>query len=265
MRAALLILLGVPALPAAGRAGWSEMKTFNGSLGPMNYYLFTPQGASSQSPLPLVLFLHGGVKSNGKGAPGLPTDAFAKPAHQKDFPCFILRPVALEGKNWVSPRGPRTASHSLPPEPAPSVTVVLELLEEILKGNPVDRKKVHVTGASMGGYGTFDVIERRPDLFASAIPICGGGDPSKAESLKGLKIWIFHCVDDNVVPAKGSRDMCEALLKARGEKPAVEDVADRVTQSSSDGRIRYTEYKSGKHLAWDKAYGEPELTAWMAK
>jgi predicted peptidase len=35
----------------------------------------------------------------------------------------------------------------------------------------------------MGGYGTFDAIERYPDLFAAAMPVCGGGDTSRAASI----------------------------------------------------------------------------------
>jgi predicted peptidase len=153
----------------------------------------------------------------------------------------------------------------MPAEPAASIQVLLELLDQVVRDNPVDRKKLHVTGASMGGYGTFDLIERHPELFASAIPVCGGGDPSKAEAIKSLKIWIFHCADDNVVPVKGSREMFDALLKARGEQPATNDGSERILRSSSDGKTRYTEYKNGKHFAWDKAYVEGELLAWMSK
>ncbi len=265
MRSLILAISAALATLQSGAGGWSEMRTFTGSAGPMNYYLYTPKEASAKTPLPLVLFLHGGVKSNGKGRPSCPGDAFAKAAHQKDLACFVLRPVAFEGTNWVSPRGPGAAAHTMPAEPAPSMKGVLELLEKIMKDNPVDPKRVHVTGASMGGYGTFDIISRRPDLFASASPVCGGGDPAMASKLKEMKIWVFHCADDNVVPVKGSRAMFEALMKARGEKPVTQDDPDKLVQSSSDGRIRYTEYKTGKHFAWDKAYVEPELMTWMAK
>jgi len=31
-----------------------------------------------------------------------------------------------------------------------------------------------------GGYGTWDMIERYPKVFAAAVPICGGGDETQA-------------------------------------------------------------------------------------
>ena len=38
-------------------------------------------------------------------------------------------------------------------------------------------------GLSMGGYGTWDAIQRRPEFFAAAVPICGGGDTNMGKVL----------------------------------------------------------------------------------
>ena len=59
-----------------------------------------------------------------------------------------------------------------------------------------------MTGLSMGGFGTWDLIERRPDFFAAAIPICGRGDLAQAAKLKNLPIWAFHGDADPVVPVE---------------------------------------------------------------
>jgi predicted peptidase len=104
--------------------------------------------------------------------------AFYRDEHQRRQPCFVLRPVAIQGRNWVSPRGAGTGSHKLPAAPAASVTVLLELLDRTLKHHPIDPDSLHVVRASMGGYGVWDLISRQPKRFASAIPICGGADPS---------------------------------------------------------------------------------------
>ena len=43
----------------------------------------------------------------------------------------------------------------------------------------------------MGGYGTWEAIERWPDYFAAAAPIAGAGDPSKASVLTHLGFsWL---------------------------------------------------------------------------
>ena len=47
--------------------------------------------------------------------------------------------------------------------------------------NQVDPHRIYVMGLSMGGYGTWDAIQRRPNFFAAAVPICGGGDKKLAK------------------------------------------------------------------------------------
>jgi predicted peptidase len=244
---------------------WSEMQSFTSSAGDtINYYLFTPQAAGGGKKLPLVVWLHGGVKSNGVGGPNFAQDAFYRDEHQKDHPAFCLRPVAVKGENWVSPRGAGTSTHQMPAAPAKSMKAALELIEKVLKENPIDPARLYVVGASMGGYGTWDMIERNPGKFAAAMPICGGGDPSKAALLKDMAIWISHGDKDSIVSVRGSRDMFDALLKARGEPPVVKDAPDRITRTSPDGRIRYIEYKGGNHnAAWDRGLTEPDLAEWF--
>ena len=63
---------------------------------------------------------------------------------------------------------------------------LLDLLEKTLNNYRVDKDRVYITGLSMGGYGTWALATKRPDLFAAAVPICGGGDPSTASLLKNL-------------------------------------------------------------------------------
>ncbi|HUT01699.1 MAG TPA: alpha/beta hydrolase-fold protein [Phycisphaerae bacterium] len=243
---------------------WTDRQPFVGSNGAtIHFYLFSPKAAAAGEKLPLVLWLHGGLKSNGRGGPNLPMAAFYRDDHQARHPCFVLRPVAVQGKNWVSPRGAGTASHKQPAEPAPSVATLMELLDKTVRAHPIDPNGLHVTGASMGGYGTWDVIARYPGRFATAIPICGGGDPGKAAAIQGMKIWAFHSADDRIVPPRGSREMFAALLAARDEKPLVKDDDKQTLSSSADGHVRYTEFKSGGHNAWDRALGDPKVIEWV--
>ena len=64
------------------------------------------------------------------------------------------------------------------------LTMVFEVVDRLAKENQVDPKRIYITGLSMGGFGTFASVARRPDFFAAAIPVCGGGDPATAESMK---------------------------------------------------------------------------------
>jgi len=99
-------------------------------------------------------------------------------------------------------------------------------------------------GLSMGGYGTWDMIQRNPQMFAAAVPICGGGDVTKAERIARLPVWAFHGNKDNVVPTSRSRDMIEAMRKAGGSP-------------------HYTESPGVGHGVWTVAFGDPELAKWL--
>jgi predicted peptidase len=122
--------------------------------------------------------------------------------------------------------------------------MALKLLDNLPKLFSVDPDRIYITGLSMGGYGTWDALQRKPDYFAAAIPICGGGDVNGAEKMKDVPIWAFHGDADGAVKVSRSRDMIEAL-KAAGGKP------------------KYTEYPGGGHDSWTATYKNPEVMAWL--
>jgi predicted peptidase len=90
----------------------------------------------------------------------------------------------------------------------------------------------------------WDLISNRPDRFAAAIILCGGGDPARAGRLVNLPIWVFHGSADPMVPVSEARNMIQAIQKAGG-KP------------------RYTEYKGAGHEIWSRVFAEPELVDWV--
>ena len=100
-------------------------------------------------------------------------------------------------------------------------------------------------GLSMGGMGSFELLSRRPDIFAAAIPICGGGDPNSVSGYaKNTPLWVFHGAQDNVVNPLQSMEMVSALLKA-GVYP------------------KFTLYDFANHGSWDPAFAEPDLLPWL--
>ena len=96
----------------------------------------------------------------------------------------------------------------------------------------------------MGGYGTWDLVARRPELFAAAIPVSGGGDPAQAEKLAKLSIWAFHGDADPLVSVERSRDMIAAIKKA-------------------GGKAKLTEYKGGGHDVWSRTYRKKKVLDWL--
>ena len=67
----------------------------------------------------------------------------------------------------------------------------------------------------MGGMGTFELLSRRPELFAAAFPICGGGNSRTVRNYaRQVSLWVFHGAKDNLVSIEYSKIMVGALKKA---------------------------------------------------
>ena len=129
---------------------------------------------------------------------------------------------------------------------AETMALLMELVDKQLADPAIDASRVYVTGISMGGYGTWDLLSRRPDVFAAAMPICGGGDVAQAQKISKVPIWIFHGSADGAVPVCRSRNMAAALWAA-------------------GSNAHYREYPDAGHNVWGRTYGDAEVLIWFFK
>ena len=212
------------------------------------YVVYVPAVRSGK--LPVVLFLHG---SGERGEDGQRQSEVglgrAIRLNAGRFPLIAVFPQAPPDTRWL---GDESRFAMLAAERAASE----------FDG---DLDRLHLTGLSMGGYGTWHLALENPGRFASLVPVCGGimepprvtsvrqspltksaSDPYAlvAEAVKSTPVWIFHGADDGLIPASESRKMYEEL-KARG--------AD----------VRYTEFPGVGHNSWDPAYATEELWTWL--
>ncbi|TVQ04727.1 MAG: phospholipase [Balneolaceae bacterium] len=211
----------------------------------LRYRVMFPEELAEGKVYPLVLFLHGaGERGNDNTAQlmwGL--DAFAADDFRKEHPAIVIAPQVPAGSFWANLNW-RQEGAALTDEPTLPLKLSHELVLKMADNYPVDRNRLYVTGLSMGGFGTWDIITRYPGLFAAAMPICGGGDPSKAYRLTDMPIWNFHGALDNVVPPDLSRDIINAIWEAGG-KPG------------------YTEYPDVDHFSWVPAYNDRYVLEWL--
>ena len=195
---------------------------------------------------PLVIFLHGsGERGNDNEAQlkwGVTN--FATDANMKLHPCFVIAPQCPENSTWAKFSNSKNGSNLFQKTPAKSMELLVHLIHDFVKKFKVDTNRIYITGLSMGGFGTFDAIERYPDLFAAAVPVCGGGDVSMAASIKHIPIWIFHGAEDPAVDAAFSLNMIEALTKT-GAHPG------------------YTQYPEVGHFSWIAAYSDQMMIEWL--
>ncbi len=196
---------------------------------------------------PLVIFLHGsGERGNDNDAQlKWGVSNFATDENMKLHPALVIAPQCPANTTWANFFYTQNSTAlQLKPTPTKPMELVIALIKELTKTLPVDTNRIYITGLSMGGYGTYDAIARYPNLFAAAVPVCGGGDTSKASTIVKIPIWIFHGAEDAAVSPLYSLEMLQALTKA-GAHPG------------------FTQYPEVGHFSWIAAYSDTMMLEWL--
>lgn len=235
------VLCGCAALGAEPEA--REWKNSDGTV--VKYRWSAPDKLESGKTYPLVLFLHGAGERGTDNTAQLKhgVTPILKGAEKLGETCFLIAPQCPPGIWWNAIDPSHKPPHTKK-QPDTVLDAVLALVEETMAKQPIDPKRFYVTGLSMGGFATWDLLGKAPKKIAAAIPICGGGNPALAAQFKDIPIWAFHGDADPVVPVKTTHDMIAALEKARG-KP------------------KSTYYPGVQHNSWTQTYANPEVIKWM--
>jgi len=189
----------------------------------IKYLLYVPKSYNGK-PYPLLIFLHG-AGERGDDLELVKIHGPPKLIEEGVELSFIVASPQVALGEWWSP------------------STVVWLLEDIKGRLDVDMDRVYLTGLSMGGYGTWETAIKYPNLFAAIAPICGRGDPSMAERIKHIPVWIFHGAKDTVVPEHYSAEMYAAL--------------------EPYGRASYTVYPEAEHDSWTETYENMLLYDWL--
>jgi predicted peptidase len=211
------------------------------------YLVLEPEKIEPGKKYPVILFLHGAGErgDNPHDAEAHFPKLMATPEYRRKYECFVVVPQCREKDQWVKVNWSDRNSSHFPAEPSPMMQMAMQALDQTIEEYPVDKNRIYLTGLSMGGYGSWDLSMRRPEMFAAVVPICGGGDEREAKRIINVPIWAFHGSVDPAVPVERSRSMIEALKEAGGSP-------------------KYTEYKGVGHDSWTPAYTDPNgVMPWM--
>ncbi|WP_053978190.1 carboxylesterase family protein [Mangrovimonas xylaniphaga] len=218
----------------------------------LKYRIMYPKDFSESKQYPLLLFLHGAGERGSDNTSQLVHGSalFANEKNREDFPAIVIFPQCPKESYWANADVDRSSypiSLKFPKDaaPTPAMDMVLKLMDAFTVKSFVKKEQVYVGGLSMGGMGTFEILSRRPDMFAGAIAICGGGNTELAENYATkVPMWIFHGANDDVVRPQLSIDMVSAILKYGG-KP------------------NFNLYAKDNHNSWDSTFAEPGLLPWL--
>lgn len=224
----------------------------------IQYLLHLPTGyADKKQEWPLILFLHGAGERGDDlskvafhGPPKLVTKApRARKGETAEDKQARLQTIRLLKEKFIIV-SPQCNTGEL--WEASQISALLDHVETTLR---IDKKRIYLTGLSMGGYGTWELGLREPHRFAALAPICGGANtiipllnhrhPDRKQQQIDLPIWVFHGGKDSlVVPEEAERVI--RMLRRYGNK-----------------RIKLTIYPNASHDSWTDSYANPELYEWF--
>lgn len=228
-----------------------EPKVFKNGGYELPYRFYLPENYNTAGKYPLLLFLHGagerGCDNERQIEVGI-QKMFASP----DSPVFgavVIAPQCPEGRQWVNTPWEMGNYSTVATDESTEMKSVVALLLQTIGEYAVDTDRVYITGVSMGGYGTWDIISRHGELFAAAVPVCGAGDIDCAPRLRDMPIMTYHGSADTTVPVEGTRAMVDAIKAACGVSCAA--------------RITYHELAMCGHGIWDMVYSSSVMAHWL--
>ncbi|MFZ0885577.1 MAG: alpha/beta hydrolase-fold protein [Candidatus Acidiferrales bacterium] len=225
----------------AAIAGFSSGSYRSSTGEPMQYRLFVPADYDPRQKYPIILWLHGAAGRGSDNVSQLAGGNFAgshiwtTPGNQAKYHAFVLAPQVDATKGWARPHT------NTPPV---SIRLALEILDTVAKRYNIDRAREYVVGQSMGGEGVWAALSIAPTRFAAAIALCGYGDAYMIPRVAKVPVWIFQGEEDPLVRVSRARTWVAELRNVSGTP-------------------KYTEYPGVGHNAWDVAFKEPGLAAWL--
>jgi len=158
----------------------------------MCYRYMLPNNSHTVKP-PMIVFLHGAGGNGYDNKLSIRDSGFGNLSYfaDKTAQSIIVVPQCPYGMWWPTNT---------------MVEVLAEFIPHCVSKFGADKNRVYVTGYSMGGIGTWKLIESYPELFAAAVPVCGGPlaswdyeEPDVSPFMKDLNIWAFNSVNDTVI------------------------------------------------------------------
>ncbi len=239
-----LLLLLIPLLISA-QTSLFEKEKFIIENDTLKYRILAPLNYNENEKYPVHLFLHGaGERGNDNELQLIHgSNLFLDSINRNKYKSWVIFPQSPKNDWWGGYYDPYKYDYNV--KRSKSLELVIKFMDEFIQRKDVDQNRVYVSGLSMGGLGTFSILNARPNMFAAATPICGDGDPGSVKNFANkVAIWIFHGSADQVVLAKQSLKMANAILDAGGNP-------------------KITIYENIGHNSWDNAFAEKDFLEWI--
>lgn len=201
----------------------------------MPYRLFLPDNYNAKNKYPVLLFLH--------GAGELGTD---NTSHMPNFlQSFEVAGDILRQAIIICPQSNYWWYLDVGGYEDGELAIAKRLVDSIVEKYNGDTNRIYVTGLSMGGFGTWQMIERYENYFAAAVPVCGWGNTSAGATFAKVPIWIYHGTDDPTVNFYSSAELYNEIIRNGGKM------------------VQFTKLEGVGHDAWNHSYSDRKMFCWM--
>jgi predicted peptidase len=130
----------------------------------------------------------------------------------------------------------------------------IKAVRQVIERYHPDPSRIYVTGNSLGGMGTWDMLlsyntetGTTGRIFAAGMPVAGAhraADPlASAQALRNVPIWAVHGAQDKEISPSWDRAVSRLMPKG--------------------APFRYTEVPEAGHDVWDDFYRRPDGWDWL--
>jgi predicted peptidase len=147
----------------------------------------------------LILYLHGG-SLRGDDVNKLRTLGLPHRLEQdRQLPFVVVTPLCPDGEIWTD------------------AEAIEQLLDQVIRENRIDEKRVYVTGHSMGGRGALYLAYKYPERFAAVVAISPLSPITAwAKQLWNVPLWIIHGAKDTAAPIEDSDELVRSIERSGG-------------------------------------------------
>ena len=242
-----------------------------GATIPYNLYLPANYDASKKYPL-LFFVADASANINEATTPlfqGNGATVWASASEQAKHECIVLAPQYTA--DLVEQLGMLTTDENVW---TPGLTLVSDLLFDVIDRYSVDENRLYGTGQSQGGMTNIAISDKYPDLFAAQWLVACQWNVEEMAALKDKNLWITVCEGDT--KAFPGMNAATSLWESLGSKVArnkdfwnshapISEINAKARELAGDGApINYTVFAGGNHMyTWSFAYDIEAIRDWL--
>lgn len=193
-----------PPKVVATTQNYFKAKSFSKGSGATIDYLFHEPIRDTNKDCPLVIYLHAlnnDVNINNFGSSTkLVNSLITLENESKKFSTYTLVPTTpTPSEGWWTDE---------------QLLALIKLIRDLVATYDIDPARIYLTGISMGGMTTCELVDAYPDSFAVAVPLSGCTRMTDPDNAKNTAFRIYHAINDNIVGISSSRGFYQQLKGA---------------------------------------------------